>query len=346
MKRSRYVPILRSHRAERQAIRELSAAARSVTAPLFELSPTTVKALEKYGAREAAKKLTTLAAGSCGRGEMYLELGPLLDRADADEICREVEYRLLSLQCNSQIIIRISDFDRRGGIALCTGLFARNGAGFRVTPADYANGDLGRSVAFFKRIGLTPSDVDLIVDCEVVDEGQPMKGTAARLEGGYAWRSITYVGGSFPPNLVNMRRNDQYELPRHEWRTFSGERHPTGRLVRYGDYTVQHPHLPDPLPRFVPSGSIRYASETYWIVMRGEKLDNPEGPGYDQYIAQAQLLRERAEYRGSGFSAGDAYIDFIANQDKRTGNPSTWLQAAINHHVTLAAQQAGIASAA
>jgi hypothetical protein len=275
---------------------------------------------------------------------MYLELATLLAREDADDICREIEYLLMSAKCDAQLVIRLSDFQRRGGIAVCTEIFRRNGAGFRITPEDYTKGELGASIPFFKHLGLTPSEVDLIVDCEVVDADQPMKGTAALLETKYTWRSVTYVGGSFPPNLTNLTKNDQHELPRHEWRTFSRERQPQDRLVRYGDYTVQHPRQPDPLPRFVPSGSIRYASDTYWVVMRGEKLDNPDGPGHQQYIAQAQLLRERDEYQGADFSAGDAYIDFIANQDERTGNPSKWLQAAINHHVTLAARQNAIAA--
>ncbi|HYR29745.1 MAG TPA: hypothetical protein VEU30_14850 [Thermoanaerobaculia bacterium] len=343
---SRYVPILRSHSAERHAVKHLNSAARGAIAPLFELSRSTVRALEKFGSREAAKKIATIAAGSCGRGEMYLEFATLLEREDADEICREVEYRLLALQCNAQFVARVSDFERTGGIASCTEIYTRNGAGFRVTPADYINGDLAGSIAFFKRLGLTPSQVDLIVDCQTVDEGQPMRGTAERLESGYPWRSITYVGGSFPPNLAHLQKNDQYELPRYEWQIFSRESHPQGRVVRYGDYTVQHPHQADPLPRVLPSGSIRYASNTYWVVMRGEKLDNPNGPGYEQYIAQAQLLCERSEFRGANFSAGDAYIAFIASQQERTGNPSTWLQAAINHHLTLAAEQVQIAVAA
>lgn len=96
----------------------------------------------------------------------------------------------------------------------------------------------------------------------------------------------------------------------------------------------------------LPSGSIRYTSDTYWVVMRGEKLNNPDGPGYEQYIAQAQLLRERPEFRGPKFSAGDAYIEFIATQEVETGYTGSWLRAAINHHVTLAAQQTLVAIAA
>jgi Beta protein len=80
--------------------------------------------------------------------------------------------------------------------------------------------------------------------------------------------------------------------------------------------------------------------------MRGEKLDNPTGSGHEQYIAQAQLLCGRPEYRGRSFSAGDEYIYVIATEMKQTGNPKTWIQAAMNHHMTLAARQISAALAA
>lgn len=125
-------------------------------------------------------------------------------------------------------------------------------------------------------------------------------------------------------------------MDRLEWQCFERESI-RSREVRYGDYTIQHPLQRDVL--FIPSASIRYTSDTYWVVMRGEKPGKPDAPGPEQYIGHAQLLRERKEFRGRDFSAGDAYVDFIASQDSQTGNPAKWVQAGVNHHVTLAARQ-------
>ena len=57
------------------------------------------------------------------------------------------------------------------------------------------------------------------------------------------------------------------------------------------------------------------------------------------------LLVGRPYFKGAGFSAGDRYISDVAKGAKqnletaRTGNPEKWLQAGINHHMTLASRQ-------
>jgi mannose-6-phosphate isomerase-like protein (cupin superfamily) len=38
------------------------------------------------------------------------------------------------------------------------------------------------------------------------------------------------------------------------------------------------------------SASIRYTTDDYWVIMRGEGLRNKGGAGYDQYPANAELL--------------------------------------------------------
>lgn len=87
------------------------------------------------------------------------------------------------------------------------------------------------------------------------------------------------------------------------------------------------------------SASIRYTAEEHWVIMRGAGLRNENGPGYAQYSANALLLQMRPEYRGPAFCAGDQYIDDIVNGRKNTGTPTTWLQAGMNHHLTLVASQ-------
>lgn len=337
-RKSLYVPVLRSHRAECNALRELRPDVRLITAPLIEVSRAKAIKLSDAGARQVAKEVQELT-GACGQGELYLDLGRLMDRGDFTAIGEEVQHRLLTLRSKAQIIVRPRDLSQPSRLRGLEELIKQNSVGFRVTPADYVDPGLSSMRVHARRLGLAVSEIDLIVDCQFVEEGQAMKGTAQKLESGYDWRSITYIGGSFPPDLSELQKNDQHELPRNEWRNFSREQGSLGRAIRFGDYTVQHPFQPDPPPQTLPSGSIRYASESYWVVMRGEKLDNPTGPGYQQYIAQAQLLCERPEFCGAHFSAGDAYIDSMSRQTRKTGGPLSWLQAGINHHLTFAARQ-------
>ena len=50
---------------------------------------------------------------------------------------------------------------------------------------------------------------------------------------------------------------------------------------------------------------------------------------------------EKSIFKGDNFSFGDSYIAEKAKyiNTKNTGNPRSWLEAGINHHLTLTARQ-------
>jgi hypothetical protein len=73
--------------------------------------------------------------------------------------------------------------------------------------------------------------------------------------------------------------------------------------------------------------------------MKGEPLRNEDGPKFAQYPASATLLRESEEFYGPEFSYGDMYISRISIDGALTGSPTTWLQAGINHHLTVVSRQ-------
>ena len=87
------------------------------------------------------------------------------------------------------------------------------------------------------------------------------------------------------------------------------------------------------------SASIRYTSDDYWLIMRGEDALRKDGPGFDQWPASAMILCDSPEYCTETFSAGDKYIKEMSVQRQETGNPQTWLEAGINHHMTFAVRQ-------
>src|SRR5262249_54819685 len=91
--------------------------------------------------------------------------------------------------------------------------------------------------------------------------------------------------------------------------------------------------------RFNFSASIRYTTPAGYVVFRGEGVQNPDGPGYQQYLGEATLLCARDEFLGKEFSWGDAYIYEKGNGAVDPGGPKEWLAAAINHHLTLVAAQ-------
>jgi hypothetical protein len=193
-------------------------------------------------------------------------------------------------------------------------------------------------------LGVEPGSVDLIVEYGVVGVGVPsFSYVCHRLPELQRWRTFTVLGGSFPPDLMGFKGPGQYEIPREEWTHWMNEmkRSPTQpRRPTFGDYTIQHPVYHEPVKGANPSASIRYTSDTYWVIMRGEGIRNEGGAGYAQYPANAELLCGRKEFSSAHFSAGDQYIWNIgSHKDPGPGTPETWLRAGINHHMTLVARQ-------
>jgi hypothetical protein len=164
-------------------------------------------------------------------------------------------------------------------------------------------------------LGLDPTRVDLIVEYGLISATDPsFSFICHRLPEINRWRTFTVLAGAFPPDLMDFRKPGQYEVQREEWSRWAEGAN--------------------------PSASIRYTSDTYWVIMRGEGLRTPGSAGHAPYPANAELLCGRKEFRGPQFSAGDAYIWRIGSrEDPRTGSPETWIRAGINHHMTFAARQ-------
>ena len=203
----------------------------------------------------------------------------------------------------------------------------------------------GELQALTAHLSVEPAEVDILVEYGLVDGVQPpsFNYVCHRLPEVLYSRTFTVLAGSFPPDLTGLKGPAQYELPRLEWTSWSTEITRSDDLPRrpsFGDYTVQHPVYREPVEGANTSASIRYASDDYWVVMRGEGLRNPGSPGHAQYVGNAQLLCQRKEFNGPQFSAGDDYIWKIASgRDPRFGNPETWIRAGINHHLVFAARQ-------
>lgn len=182
-----------------------------------------------------------------------------------------------------------------------------------------------------------PGEVDIMIDLKLINESStPYDQLLQRLPDADSWRTITFLAGSFPKDLSHLRANNTYRIARLEWiKWFTEEiQEINGRRYGFGDYTVQHPMFSEP-PEFPnPSASIRYTAEDYWIVLRGEALRKPGGIGHAQYPAEAQLLVDKPEYSGEGFSYGDRLIMEKTKDESRPGNPEQWIMIGINHHIT------------
>jgi hypothetical protein len=190
-------------------------------------------------------------------------------------------------------------------------------------------------LSFFNYI---PEKIDLIFDNQIHNSNSiGIKAINEFLPELLKWRTISLIGGCFPKDLTQFPVGE-HELSRDDFLYWKDQIKQKGlsRLPSFGDYTVQYPFMKDlSFPTF--SASIRYTSEKYWAIMRGQSVK--KGSGYAQWPANAAMLCKRSEFSGRKFSNGDEYIYTMSEQEKNTGNAMTWIRAGINHHLTFVVRQ-------
>ena len=349
-----YVPVLRWKEAERLALRKLGPKVRQQITPLIEITP-------RAAGTSTAPLNQRLAAAAddmvkdWGDTPLFVDLGLVSSGAKAPgaahPVCRFFEHgnnrfapsfipvTALGRDAAYQSAVRsVVTSDRLG---LCLRLDGR----------ELLQPKLSREIDhLLAELGLEHENVDMLVDFGVVTDTMiDLKYACQRIPYLQRWRTFIVVSGAFPKDLTGMDVG-RHDLPRRDWQAWRNQVAPPSTLPRlpsFGDFVIAHPVYEEPSPdggRPNPSASLRYAAGDYWIVMRGEAIYNTEGPGLAQYPAQATLLTGYPEFCGEAFSYGDWYIkekakDLGKNGHGRPGNLRSWLQAGINHHLTLTVHQ-------
>ncbi len=158
----------------------------------------------------------------------------------------------------------------------------------------------------------------------------------------YEFRSITLCGSSFPESLGGLDKNSISSKPRKEF-TIWKDIYRNHNDVRFGDYVSDDPKdiKIDHYVIIVPT--IRYTFEDNWYIIRGEYDDNKPFD-YTQFHKLCNMLIGSDIYCGENFSWSDNRIYECANtectgHDCNHGNLETWVQNAVNHHITYVVNQ-------
>jgi hypothetical protein len=207
------------------------------------------------------------------------------------------------------------------------------------------NKRIGEFLASYK---LSPDEVDLLVDIKEIEENgtkyNQYLSLSQRIINLSEWRSFIFAAGAFPKDLTNCKLDEENLLPRLDWQNWLKEiKNSLARKPAFSDYTIQHPIYEESSQFFHPTTSIKYSLENDWLIMKGKKQK------YNLYLANAKLLSQDSRFSGENFSSGDKYIadrarhydKYIKNPEKEkgTGNAKTWIEAGINHHLSLVAHQ-------
>lgn len=350
-----YVPVLRWKDAEMGAISGLNDEDRQHIMPLIEITPKGFQA-PKSGPRKgltpnAGEVLVVHAKEllqNWGNLPFFLDLQHIESKVDLPNGRHPLAFIASYARSYRLKVIPTTGMNRRvehqTAVAEMCSLDGR-GACIRLRTGEITSrGFKGRLTGLIKMLKLQRKDVDLFIDYGVFeDQSLPFRDVLLRVPEIADWRSLIVSSGAFPPDLMNYEPGIR-EISRDDWMNYrhQAREQTVARMPLFSDYTIQHGLYREPPDFCNPSASIRYALEDKWLIMRGEGLLNQDGPGSEQWNANAQLLCEREEFKrfGPAFSQGDQYIFQMSLGREKHGTPMTWLRAGINHHMTLALRQA------
>ncbi len=335
-----YVPVLRWKRAEWVALRNIHPRYRKLITPLIEIIPKKFNSAHSQEFNVLIEQIGNDLIESWGGLPLFLELGLFtterhfrLQNNILTILSNEVENIIpvvsVNLSASYQRTIRSILQQCNQGVCL------------RIKKNDLRRSTLPKAINnLLSDLRLTHKKADLVVDLEIIDSSCPsLSDLSTFIPSLSEWRSFTVISGAFPQDLTGFSPG-QHLLPRLDWQnwlsqvTSSKQKFP--RKPSFGDYTIQYPIYSEPPERANFSASIRYTASSNWVIMRGESAKTM---GFNQWPANALLLCERSEFCGPNFSVGDQYIYDRSQMNDSTGNPETWLRAAINHHLTFVVNQ-------
>ena len=327
-----YVPILRWKRGEQIALRELYEDDKQHITPLIELVP-------KNGLLDKPDKIVKQFKLNWDSLNFFLDFQHVAKLFNAGFI-RSLDLNFKKHNLRFIPVTGINRTDRYQNLIIQLLKDRNKEISLRIYPKEIIDTSFRNKIdAILKNYKVKPNMINLIVDLQILDENSPdFAWICNNIPYLHQWKTFIISAGSFPINLSNLEKNRQHTLPRHDWINWVQQINSIPKLPRlptYSDYTIQYPLYSEPPFMANVSASIRYASTDYWVIMRGEGLRNPDGPGYAQYNAQALLLFHRAEYLGEQYSYGDNYIHDKAFVSEQPGTPETWLRAGFNHHITV-----------
>ena len=355
-----YVPILRWKQAERTALAQLYEHDSICLTPLIELVPENFihkdsnRRLTEFSVNEVINKVGGQLCQYWGERSFFVDLcllPPNILSQGSNHFLAMLGRYASSLRLSLIPVTGIARDDAYQS-AVRTVLRTHNhGACLRLSLEDIRRPTLPEDInSLLSHLQLAPEMVDLIVDFKIVDWPAPTFQTLCKLIPSVnGWRNFAVASGAFPKDLSGLQKNDIHRIERIDWKSWrdqTTEVPSVPRIPTYSDYTIQHALYSERKGQARYSASIRYTAEDYWLIMRGEDVFREDGPGFDQWPAQAILLCGLPEYCTETFSEGDKYIKQMSLQRKQTGNIVTWLEAGLNHHMTFVVRQLASISAA
>lgn len=158
------------------------------------------------------------------------------------------------------------------------------------------------------------------------------------------WKSITFAGCSFPEDMSGLKSYEAVFRPRKNfdcWQLLNNSHLLIGSKLNFADYAIINPLKPE-IKGIDPANiytKIRYTADKEWLIFRGENGHDEREDKYDDYQKLAYSIVNNKHFMGEDFSWGDKCIYECSNGKQRICGLEKWVQIDLNHHITLVSQQ-------
>lgn len=322
-----YVPILKSKAGERWALSHLTPARKARIRPLVEFHPHDTKALGDHveGICEAFQ-----AAWGVDRW-FYIDTIWLHGDAGSPAVIGQVFEAAEGSSLNALPVVRTTYGD--ASLEQLQDIISANDRGcmLRITPDTLNTPAIIDSV--IQSLEIQRNKVDLLLDYR--HQAMALANHVPHIPHLSEWRSFIAAAGVFPRSLASLPLHQWHSIQRHDWLSWQqGAQAKIERKPVYSDYTMRPPGPPADFGE--PSVNLRYALDDHWLVQMGGKHKDGAAP---EIHAMCSDLIGQEEYSGQDFSAGDAEIDRVSDEDEGPGGPTQWLQWCVSHHMEFVVQQ-------
>ena len=219
---------------------------------------------------------------------------------------------------------------------------AKSGAALRVTLRDLSNRELKQLIdAQLTNLGTLSNDCLIVLDLSDADlsERDEFAKFATdwlyKLQGFGMWPRIILQATNYPWKNPAVAKGQQ-SVTRAEWLIWQRILKFDPKIkdfVIFGDFGADNAHI-----NFASGGRaithLRYATETCWLVVRGEAKR-------ETIRSVADRIVKSGSFSGELFSAGDEFIATRARGLAGVGNPTIWRSVNMNHHMTLVISSLG-----
>ena len=161
------------------------------------------------------------------------------------------------------------------------------------------------------------------------------------------FRNLVLLSTAIPDTFADIAKGTD-QTPRHDWLFYKALLAALPRGMRkpaYGDYTIVHPDFVARDMRMIkPAGKVIYTTADTWATRKGGAF---RGNEVQMHLHCDEILKDSIfQFQGAAFSYGDDFIAKCAAKLEGPSNQARWKEVAINHHITMVANDLATLAAA